>query len=331
MRQGELSGLPVSALPASPSMSCDRQLCVIGPVCRVEVSVAALLSLPEAQLAPLEKAYAQARSAKRLATMLGGAVLLVCMAASWWAAEVDVAKLWTNIGRFGSYIVRIFYLDNGQPVWTDLREWYWGFWRWLRIIGETLVIAYLGTVLGAAGAFVLCFLSARNLVSNPFVRISAQRFLEFCRTVPELVFALTFVVAFGLGPLPGVLALMIHTFGALGKQFAEVVENIDMKPFEGVTATGATWTESVRYAALPQVLSHFASYGLLRFEINVRGAAIMGFVGAGGIGQDLLEAIRKFYYSDVSAMLLMIVATVVVIDLITERVRFALLGQERRT
>jgi phosphonate transport system permease protein len=138
------------------------------------------------------------------------------------------------------------------------------------------------------------------------------------------------VIAFGLGPIPGVMALAIHTFGALGKQFAEVIENIDMKPVEGVTAAGAGWTETMRYAALPQVMSNFVSYGLLRFEMNVRGAAIMGFVGAGGIGQELLTAIRKFYYSDISALLLMLIATVMIIDLATERVRHRLIGIEAR-
>jgi phosphonate transport system permease protein len=289
------------------------------------VSSAAIL-LPRAQLEPLERAYATARADKRRNVLIGTALLVVCIAASVVTAEVDVVKFWANIGRFTNYLVRLLYLDTGKPVWTDIAEWYWGFWKWLAKIGETLVIAYLGTVLGGIGAFVLCFVSARNLVNNRVVLFACRRFLEFCRTVPELVFALTFVVAFGLGPLPGVLALAIHTWGALGKQFSEVVENIDMKPFEGVTATGATWTEAVRFAALPQVLSNFASYGLMRFEINVRSAAIMGFVGAGGIGQDLLEAIRKFYYSDVSAMLLMIIATVIIIDLTTERVRHALLG-----
>lgn len=268
---------------------------------------------------------------KRVQMLIGAAVFVACIAAAVWTAEVDLAKFWTNIGRFTSYIGRIFLLDNGQPVWTDVREWYWGFWKWLRQIGETLVIAYLGTLLGALGAFVLCFLSAGNLVQNQWIVFASRRVLEFCRTVPELVFALTFVVAFGLGPLPGVLALMIHTFGALGKQFAEVAENVDMKPFDGATSTGATWTEAVRFAILPQVVSNFASYGLLRFEINVRGAAIMGFVGAGGIGQDLLEAIRKFYYSDVSAILLMIIVTVTLIDMFTERLRHTLLGQERQS
>ena len=128
--------------------------------------------------------------------------------------------------------------------------------------------------------------------------------------------------------MPGVLALAIHTLGALGKQFAEVAENVDMKPVEGAIATGASRILAIRFAVLPQVMSNFASYTLLRFEINVRGAAVMGFVGAGGIGQDLMEAVRKFYYSDVSAILLLIITTVVVIDLVTERLRHAIIGLE---
>ncbi|MBV1696051.1 MAG: phosphonate ABC transporter, permease protein PhnE [Hyphomicrobiales bacterium] len=286
----------------------------------------AALILPPAQLEPLERAYQAARAAKRRSLAIGAVVFVVCIAAAIFTAEVDLAKLWANVGRFGNYFVRLAFLDNGKPVWTDIAEWYWGFWKWLHKIGETLIIAYLGTLLGGLGAFIFCFLSARNLVQSKTLLFFVRRYLEFCRTVPELVFALTFVVAFGLGPLPGVLALAIHTWGALGKQFCEVVENIDMKPFEGVSSSGATWTEAVRYAALPQVAANFASYGLMRFEINVRGAAIMGFVGAGGIGQDLLEAVRKFYYSDVSAMLLMIVATVTIIDLVTERLRHAILS-----
>jgi len=141
------------------------------------------------------------------------------------------------------------------------------------------------------------------------------------------VFALIFVIAFGLGPLPGVMALAIHTFGALGKQFSELVENIDMKPVEGALASGASWTGMARFAVVPQVLPGFMSYALLRFEVNVRGAAVLGFVGAGGIGQDLIEAIRKFYYNDVAALLVLIILTVVVIDSITSEVRRKLIPE----
>jgi phosphonate transport system permease protein len=184
-----------------------------------------------------------------------------------------------------------------------------------------LLIAYVATVLGALFGFLLCFLAAGNLGVSAPVRFAVRRILEFCRTVPELVFALVFVIAFGLGPMAGVLAIVVHTTGALGKLFYEVLENIDQKPVDGLIASGASWTKTMRFAVLPQVLSNFLSYALLRFEINMRGASVMGFVGAGGIGQDLMEAIRKFYYPDVSAILVLIIVTVALIDLVTERVR----------
>jgi len=128
--------------------------------------------------------------------------------------------------------------------------------------------------------------------------------------------------------MAGVLALTIHTLGALGKLFTEIVENIDMKPVDGVVSTGGSWAESIRYAVLPQVLSGFATYGLLRFEMNFRGSSIMGFVGAGGIGQELLVAVRKFYYSDVSAILVMVIVTVFILDMLTARLlkRLSALG-----
>lgn len=261
-------------------------------------------------------------------TVIGVLVLAVLTLIASRVAEVEPAKLVANIDRFTDYFGRLFYLDTGASVFTDVREWFWGLRNWSRHIFDTLLIAYLGTLFGAIGAFLLCFAATVNLAANPTQRFFARRFLEFCRTVPEIVFALIFVVAFGLGPVPGVLAIMIHTFGALGKLFAEVVENIDMKPVEGAIASGATRWQAIRYAVVPQVLPNFASYALLRFEINVRGASVMGFVGAGGIGQELITAIRKFYYSDVSAILLLIIATVMIIDIVTERIRHSLISME---
>ena len=138
-------------------------------------------------------------------------------------------------------------------------------------------------------------------VRSAVLRLVVRRVLELLRTVPDLVFAMLFVVAFGLGPLPGVLALTLHSAGTFGKLFTEVVESINMNPVEGIAATGGGWLARVRFGALPQVMSNFASYTLLRLEINVRGAAVIGFVGAGGIGEDLLIAIRKFYLRRTSA------------------------------
>lgn len=289
-----------------------------------------VVEIPELQLGALARGYDAAIAARRRQTAIGAAILLAAILIAGFVGEVDAYKFAANVHRLPDYIGRIFTLEDGRPVWVDPFEWMWGLDVWLKLLGETILIAYLGTVTGALLGFVLCFAASANLVRSRWIRAGARRLLEICRTVPELVFALVFVQAFGLGPLPGVLAIAIHTVGALGKLFAEVVENIDMKPVEGVTASGGTWVESIRYAVLPQVLSNFASYTLLRFEINVRGAAVMGFVGAGGIGQDLLEAIRKFYYSDVSALLVLIIVTVMLIDLGTERVRHALIGREAR-
>jgi phosphonate transport system permease protein len=279
----------------------------------------------------MEMAYAQAVALKRRQLWLGLLLLAVLVLLSGHVAEISFSKLYQQIGGFSSYIDRIFHLENGRPVISDPAEWFWGWKKWLALMGETLLMAYLGTLLGATAAFVLCFLASQNLTQSKGVVFFTRRLLEFCRTVPELVFALIFVVAFSLGPLPGILALAIHTAGALGKLFAEVVENIDMKPVDGVVATGGNWFHKIRFAVLPQVASNFASYALLRFEINVRGASVLGFVGAGGIGQTLLEVIRKFYYADVSALLIMIIATVMVIDAVTERIRHKLIGLEAKS
>jgi len=276
----------------------------------------------------MEMAYAQAVALKRRQLWLGFLLLTVLVLLSGYIAEISFSKLYQHIGGFASYIDRIFHLENGRPVISDPAEWFWGWKKWLAQMGETLLMAYLGTLLGATAAFVLCFLASQNLTQSKGVVFFTRRLMEFCRTVPELVFALIFVVAFSLGPLPGILALAIHTAGALGKLFAEVVENIDMKPVDGVVATGGNWFHKIRFAVLPQVASNFASYALLRFEINVRGASVLGFVGAGGIGQTLLEVIRKFYYADVSALLVLIIATVMIIDAVTERIRHKLIGLE---
>ena len=277
-----------------------------------------------------QAAYAQAVASKRRRLWLGLLALSVCILISGQVAEISFSKLYQNIGSFTSYFVRIFHLENGQLVFTDFGEWFWGWKKWLVLMGETLLMAYVGTLLGAIAALVLCFFASKNITNNSVLVVASRRVLEFSRTVPEMVFALIFVVAFSLGPLPGVLALAIHTGGALGKLFAEVVENIDLKPVDGIVASGGTWLQKVRFGVIPQVASNFASYALLRFEINVRGAAVLGFVGAGGIGQTLLEVIRKFYYSDISALLVMIVVTVMLIDAVTERVRYRLIGKEAK-
>lgn len=265
--------------------------------------------------------------------LLGCTILVALLALSVRAVQFDVAVLWNNAHRFTSYFVRIAHLDDGAGVWTNPIEWMWGTLpqyksRWLWALLDTVLIAYVGTLLGLFGGLVLSFYASSNLNSSAVGIFLARRTLEFFRSVPDIVFALIFVAAFGLGALPGVLALAIHSAGALGKLYSESIENIDMKPVEGTVSTGASWWQTNRYAVIPQVAASMASYALWRFEINVRGAAVMGFVGAGGIGQDLIEYIRKFYYADVSALLVLIVAVVMVIDHLTSLLRHRIVGLE---
>lgn len=290
----------------------------------------AIRVLPEPQARVLLGGYRAATRDKRRQALLGLAIVAGLALAAGWMAEVRPGTFADNIGNLTSYIAQILPRLTVSNLPGDLAAWYWNLPKWLALLAETILIAYLGTLIGALGAFSLCFLGSANLVRSRWLRFASRRFLEFCRTVPEVVFALIFVLAFGLGPAVGVMALAIHTTGALGKLFAEVAENIDMRPVEGVEATGASWAETVGFAVLPQVLAGFASYTLLRFEINVRAAGVMGFVGAGGIGMELLVAIRSFYYQDISAILILIIVTVIVIDLLTERLRGRLMSAEAR-
>jgi phosphonate transport system permease protein len=291
---------------------------------------AAVSILPEAQLGALNEAYRRAVARRRLRFVLAAAVFTTALVVAAVGAEVNLRTLFTYFGNFVSYFDRILKLDSGARVWTDFGEWFWGWQKWLRMLGETILASYVGTLIGTVWAFVLNFFSAENTSPVPWLRFIVRRLLEFARTVPSIVFALIFVIAFGLGPMAGVLAIAIHSTGALGKQFSEVVENADMKPVEGVQSTGASWISCMRFAVLPQVIAGYASYTLLRFEINVREASVMGFVGAGGIGQELIVAIRKFYYSDVSAILVMVIVTVFCIDISTGWLRARLFGKDAR-
>jgi phosphonate transport system permease protein len=284
------------------------------------------LSVSPARLEILVADYQRKVARRRWQSLVVLAILAVLVAVASKVGEVSPVNLIDNISNFTSYFGRILPKIRTATFGADVADWYWNITGWLKLLLDTVLIAYLATLIGAGGAFVMSFLAAANLAPNNYLRWAIKRIFEFCRTVPDLVFALMFVSAFGLGPFAGILAISIHTFGTLGKLFTEAIENIDMKPVEGVRSTGSRFVEVVRFAALPQVLSTFASYTLLRFEINVRSGSVVGMVGAGGIGQDLFVAIRKFYYTDVSAILLMIIVCVALIDLLTEQIRHRLSG-----
>jgi phosphonate transport system permease protein len=177
-------------------------------------------------------------------------------------------------------------------------------------------------------AFVFAFPSSANLVRNRPLRFLARRTMELARCVPELVYAIAFVFAFSIGPLPGVLAIAIHTCGSLSKLFAEVNENINPGPRESIRSTGANWFKEMRYAVLPQVLPAYISYAMLKLEGSIRASTVVGLVGAGGIGVELMFAIRQFQYREISAILLLIIACIMITDFICERLRSQVIGKE---
>jgi phosphonate ABC transporter permease subunit PhnE len=184
----------------------------------------------------------------------------------------------------------------------------------------TVEIALLGTVVAAALALPLGFLSARN-VAPPGVFYPARAMLNLFRSVDTLVYALIFVAAVGLGPFPGVLAVLAYTTTSLAKLYSEAIEGIDAGPVDAVTATGATRLQVLRYGVLPQVLPLFLSYVLYRLETNIRAATVLGFVGAGGIGFYLQTYLRMIDYPAASTTLLVTIAMVMVIDALSSRLR----------
>lgn len=273
----------------------------------------------------------QLRHWRRVQSALFIAVFLTLVIVSGRIADFDLVKIYNGFPRLGEFIHNMLPEIRRGHVVEDLREWFFPWRIWLRLLWETILIAFLASVMGVAAAFFLGLAASRNLVRNRLVLFTARRVLEVARTIPELVFALIFVFCFGVGPLAGVLAIAIHTAGALGKLFSEVNENARPDAMEGVLAAGGSWFQQIRFGLVPQVLPNYMSYGLLRFEINVRSSSIIGYVGAGGLGQEISTSIGLNSYTDLSALFLIIAATVIVIDLLSEKLRhhFALKGLSR--
>jgi phosphonate transport system permease protein len=279
-------------------------------------------------LSAFELQFTELRRRRRLTTALGLSLFLALLLASAVIGNFNPAALVEGAPKLGEYVQRTLPTLRWTSLGADLAYWFYGLRKWLELLLETVLMAYLATLIGSLGALLLCFYGASNLSPNAWSYQLARRVAEFFRTIPDLVFALIFVFAFGLGPLPGILAIALHSLGANGKLFAEANENIDMAPVDGLRASGANWVQTMRFAVIPQVLPNYASYVLWRFEINVRTAAVMGFVGAGGIGMELITAVRSLYYEDISAILILIVLTVSLIDIGCEKLRHAWIGRE---
>ena len=195
--------------------------------------------------------------------------------------------------------------------------------RFLPALIETLNIAAVATILGGAAATAFAFVGTANFgVWNPLVPV-ARRTMDVMRAFPELIIALFLIFVLGTSPVPAMIAVAFHTAGALGKQFSEVNENVDRKAVEGLQACGASWLQRMRFAVLPQVLPNYLSYFMLRFEINVRASAILGFVGAGGIGAEMRRTIGwgKGSGDETAALFLLLILSIFVIDQISSRLR----------
>jgi phosphonate transport system permease protein len=245
---------------------------------------------------------------RSLTWYIAWALMLALLAASWKGADMRPLDLIRDSGNMASYAAEFF-----PP----------NFSQWRMFVQEmviTLQIALWGTALAVVTAIPMALLASANLVPW-WVYQPVRRVMDASRAINEMVFAMLFVVAVGLGPFAGVLALWVHTTGVLAKLFSEAVEAIDPQPVEGIRSTGASALHEIVYGVIPQVMPLWISYTLYRFESNVRSASVVGMVGAGGIGVVLWEVIRGFQYAQTCAVMVIIVVSVSAIDMLSARIR----------
>jgi phosphonate transport system permease protein len=238
-------------------------------------------------------------------------IALVVAFLAWCANGVDLRprEMFTAVPVIADYFGRMW-----PPKWNFFSE------IWKPAI-ETLYVALWGNVLATFVGLPLGLLASSQVSSSRIVRSGAMGILNVFRSISELIWAILFVAAVGLGPFPGSLALGMNYGGILGRLYAEAIENVDKGPIEALEATGASKLQVIMFAILPQVLPQFVSYNLYWFEVGVRSATVLGMVGAGGIGFELITAIRLFEWREVGLILLFILAMVTVIDLASTYIR----------
>ena len=298
----------------------------------------------------VERNLLEARRTRRLYTALGLAALFISLTASlWFANETNAGKFWDRLPHLFDFVGDLI-PNDGWEIWRALFDlpspYFDGSFKYDYPEGriyfteslyvpeyifdmiETLNIAILSTLIGFLLGFVLCFLAASNLTTSRWLRFFVRRFMEVLRAFPEIVIAGFFLAIFSLGPVPAIIAVSIHTIGALGKMFFEVVENADMKPDEGLRAVGGNWVERVWFGIVPQVMPNFISYTLLRLEINVRASTIIGAVGAGGIGEVLRLSISRGHEAKTLAIILLLFVTIVSVDQLSAYLRKRLVGDQ---
>jgi phosphonate transport system permease protein len=253
----------------------------------------------------------------RRVTAIAVVVVLVGLAAlAVWRLDVSLARLGTGLVQIANIVGAMFPPTPGTHLVL-----------FLHALAETLAIAFLGTLTAAVIAVPLGLLAAKNVIPNVFAHFAVRRLLDTVRGVDVLIWALIFINVVGLGPFAGILAIAASDTGSFGKLFSEAIENADKKPVEGVVAAGGSALHAVRYGLVPQVVPVIASQVLYYFESNTRSATIIGIVGAGGIGLHLAEQIRVLEWGQVSFLVLLILVTVAVIDWVSGRLRFAIIGR----
>lgn len=239
---------------------------------------------------------------------LGWALVFVVLAWAWNGAEIRPLGLINDSQNMATYAKDFF-----PP---DFKDWK----LYVKEMLVTIQIAIWGTLLAIVFAVPFGLLSSSNIV-KPWVYQPVRRLMDAFRAINEMVFALLFIVAVGLGPFAGVMALFVHTTGSLAKLFSEAVEAVDRRPVEGIRVTGSHPIAEIIFGIIPQVLPLWVSYILYRFESNVRSASVVGMVGAGGIGVVLFEVIRGFEYQQTCAVLIILVVAVSIIDVISSYLR----------
>lgn len=226
-----------------------------------------------------------------------------------------------GFAKFGSVVASQLFPPTG---WSDLP-------LFLKVIGETIAMAFLGTLLGAAFAFPLSFLASKNMMRSRPIQFGTRRFADLLRSFDYLIWALIFVRAIGLGPLAGIMAIAIVETGTFIKLYSEAIENLDRKQIDGVTAAGGNGLQKIRFGVLPQVLPMMLSNTLYMFEHNVRSASILGIVGAGGIGFLLADRLRAYELQEACLIIILVVLTVYAIDYLSKVLREQIIGAEVRT
>jgi phosphonate transport system permease protein len=248
------------------------------------------------------------------------ALLTALLVYGLWHLGFSLTKFINGIANLGSFVVLMF-----PPSWGDEQS----LLRYLHALGETVAIAFLGTILAAIIAFPLGFVAARNTTISQLLRLLSRRGFDTLRGADMLIWALIWVNVVGLGPFAGVLAIMSSDTGTFGKLFSEAIEATDKRAQEGILASGGSKIQAIRFGIIPQVLPVLISQVLYYFESNTRSATIIGIVGAGGIGLSLSEQIRTLEWQTVCFLIILILATVTAIDFLSTRLRRTIAGEQQ--